>query len=50
MKLQRGSVEYFCDTESQIIVARWHDNGIVTDASSEYSISPVVKTERYIVS
>ncbi len=50
MKLQRGSVEHLCDTESQIIAARWHDNGIVTVASSEYGISPVVKAERYIAS
>ncbi len=38
MKLQRGSLEHYCDTESEIIAARWHDNGIVTVASSEYGV------------
>ncbi len=50
MKLQRGSLEHYCDTEWEIIAARWHDNGIVTVASSEYGVSPVVKAERYIAS
>ncbi len=50
MKLQRGSLEYYCDTESEIIAACWHDNGIVTVASSEYGVSPVVKAERYMAS
>ncbi len=36
MKLQRGSLEHFCDIEAEILAARWHDNGVVTVASSEY--------------
>ncbi|XP_063872958.1 piggyBac transposable element-derived protein 2-like [Scylla paramamosain] len=50
MKLPRGSEEHFCDAESGIIAARWQDNGIVTIASSEYGVSPVVKAERYVAS
>ncbi len=50
MKLQRGSLEHFCDGDSKIIAARWQDNGVVTVASSEYGVSPVVKAERYIAS
>ncbi len=34
----------------EIIAARWHENGIVTVASSEYSVSPVVKAECYSAS
>ncbi len=48
MKLPRGSEEHFCNTDSQIIAARWHVNGIVTIASSEYGASPVVKAESYV--
>lgn len=46
--MPRGSEEHFCDTESQISGARWHDNGIVTIASSEYGVSRVMKAERYV--
>ncbi len=46
----RGSEEHFCDAESGITAARWHDNGIVTMASSEYGVSPVVKAECYVAS
>ncbi len=50
MKLPRGSEEHYCDAESGIIAARWHDNDIVTIASSEYGVSPVVKAELYVAS
>ncbi len=50
MKLSRGTEEHFCDAESGIIAARWQDNGIVTIASSEYGVSPLVKAERYVAS
>ncbi len=50
MRLPRGSEEYFCDADSEIIATRWDDNGIVTIASSEYGVSPVVKAERYVAS
>ncbi|XP_045109694.1 piggyBac transposable element-derived protein 3-like [Portunus trituberculatus] len=50
MKLPRGTEEHFCDAESGIIAARWQDNGIVTIASSEYGVSPLVKAERYVTS
>ncbi len=50
MKLPRGSEEHYCDAESGIIAARWHDNGIVAITSSEYGVSPVVKAERYVAS
>ncbi len=36
MKLPGGSEEHFCDAESGIIAEGWHDNRIVTIASSEY--------------
>ncbi len=50
MKLPRGSEEHFCDAESGITAAHWYNNSIVTIASSEYGVSPVVKAERYIAS
>ncbi len=50
MKLPRGSEEHFYDAELGIIAALWHDNGIVTIASSGYGVSLVVKAERYFAS
>ena len=50
MKLPRGTEEHYCDADSQIAAVRWHDNGIVTMASSEFGVSPVVRAERYIAS
>ena len=49
-KRERGSEEHYCDQDSQIIVVRWNDNGVVTIASSEHSVSPTVKAERYVAS
>ncbi len=50
MMLPRGSEEHFSNTDSHIIAAHWHDNGIVTIASSECGVSPVVKAECYVAS
>lgn len=39
--------EHISDTESQITTAKWHNNGMVTIASSEYGLSPLGKAECY---
>ena len=47
-KHARGSEEhFFLDKESNAMVVRWNDNGIVTMGSNQFGVFPITKAERY---
>ncbi|XP_068232117.1 piggyBac transposable element-derived protein 3-like [Palaemon carinicauda] len=45
-KLPRGREEQFLDRDSQILVVRWNDNGVVSIGSNEHGTYPMKKVER----
>ncbi|XP_068204830.1 piggyBac transposable element-derived protein 3-like [Palaemon carinicauda] len=47
-KLPRGSEEHFSDRDSQILVVRWNDNGVISIGSNEHGTFPMEKVERYL--
>lgn len=46
-KLARGSEEHRLDAESNIIVARWNDNSVVTMASNCHGVEPIGSVQRW---
>ncbi|XP_068242320.1 piggyBac transposable element-derived protein 3-like [Palaemon carinicauda] len=46
-KSPRGSEEHLLDRDSQILVVRWNDNGVVSIGSNEHGTFPMKKDERY---
>lgn len=46
-KLPRGTEEHFLEKDTNIIVVRWNDNGIVCIASNQHGLLPIKKAERY---
>ncbi|XP_066965507.1 piggyBac transposable element-derived protein 3-like [Macrobrachium rosenbergii] len=46
-KLPRASEEHFLKKDSQILVVRWNDNGVVSTGSNEHGTFPMKKVERY---
>ena len=46
-KLARGSEEHRLDAQSNIIVARWNDNSVVTMASNCHGVEPIGSVQRW---
>ena len=46
-KLPRDTEEHFLEKDTNIIVVRWNDNGIVCIASNQHGLLHIKKAERY---
>ena len=48
-KKNRGFWELFSNADRTVVLARWHDNGIVTIASNEHGVFPLARAERFSI-